>query len=250
MAGGKAPSFLDLVNAHTPAAIASRFEQSARPSYLRDWVHGGIDGAVTTFAILAGVAGANFSARVMLIVGLANLLADGFALAAGNFVATRAVRENVTRLAAEETMQIETVPSGEREEIRQLYAAKGFEGEDLDRVVDVITADRERWLATMLREEHGLPAATADPWLAAMSTFSAFVVCGAVPLAPLISGIGDGILGPALLATGVFVAIGALKSRWSTASWWRSGLETAAIGMGAAAIAYAVGALLRGLSGV
>lgn len=239
----------DLARAHTPHAISARLRETSKSKYWRDWVHGGIDGAVTTFAILAGVAGAQMSARIMLIVGLANLVADGFALAAGNYVATRATRDDRARLRAEEEQQIDLVPEGEREEIRQIYASKGFEGEDLDRVVTVITSDRERWLATMLREEHGLPANTPAPWIAAGSTYGAFLLCGAFPLLPLIASDEADISGPALFAILVFVIIGALKSRWSTRSWWYSALETVFIGTLAAAIAFGLGGLLQNLVG-
>lgn len=241
----KLPPLSDLVREHTPHAISARLRKPARPGYMRDWVHGGIDGAVTTFAILAGVAGAQMSVRVMLIVGLANLVADGFALAAGNYVATRATRDDRARLKAEEERQIDLVPEGEREEIRQIYAEKGFQGEDLERVVEVITSDRERWLKTMLSEEHGLAASPPTPLIAASSTYGAFLVCGAFPLLPLIvTGAAD-IRGPALFAILVFVTIGALKSRWSTRSWWYSALETVIIGTLAAVIAFLIGSLLQ-----
>jgi VIT1/CCC1 family predicted Fe2+/Mn2+ transporter len=239
----------DLARAHTPHAISARLSQTKRSNYLRDWVHGGIDGAVTTFAILAGVAGAQMSARVMLIVGLANLVADGFALAAGNYVATRATLDNRARLEAEEDRQIDLVPEGEREEIRQIYSIKGFEGGDLDRVVEVITSDRERWLATMLSEEHGLPARSPNPLLAAGSTYAAFLVCGAFPLLPLMVSDAPDIRGPAIFAVLVFVSIGALKSLWSPRTWWHSALETVIIGTLAAAIAFALGGLLQALVG-
>ena len=110
----------DLDEEHTPAAIRERLAQLPKPSYLRDWVYGGIDGAITTFAIVAGVIGAELSARVILILGLANLLADGFSMAAGNYSATKSEVDDAKRLRAIEQHHIEAVPEGEREEVRQL----------------------------------------------------------------------------------------------------------------------------------
>ena len=109
--------------------------------FLRDWIYGGIDGTVTTFAVVAGVVGADLSSRVVLVLGLANLVADGFAMAAGNYSGTQAERDDYDRLLAVERKHIAVVPEGEREEIRQIFGGKGFSGGDLERIVDVITAD-------------------------------------------------------------------------------------------------------------
>ncbi len=83
------PRRIDLDHGHEPHEIADRLRSGPSVSYLRDWVYGGIDGAVTTFAVVAGVLGANMSPRVILILGAANLLADGFSMAAANYSSTR-----------------------------------------------------------------------------------------------------------------------------------------------------------------
>ena len=169
---------------HSSAEIAARLADGPKASYLRDWVYGGIDGAVTTFAIVAGVVGADLSARVVLILGAANLLADGFSMAAGNYSGTKAEHDQIDHLRSIELRHIEEAPEGEREELRQIFALKGFEGQTLDRIVEVISSDRERWVKTMLTEEYGLPLEARSAGWAAASTFSAFVICGAVPLGP------------------------------------------------------------------
>ena len=151
-------------------------------SYLRDWIYGGIDGVVTTFAVVAGVVGADLPSRIVLILGLANLVADGFAMAAGNYSGTQAERDDYDRLLAVERKHIAIVPDGEREEIRQIFGAKGFSGDQLERIVDVITADDSRWAKTMVVEEYGLAPTPKSPTLAAFSTFAAFMLCGLVPL--------------------------------------------------------------------
>ena len=102
---------------HSAQAIARRLSRAPAVSYLRDWVYGGIDGAVTTFAIVAGMVGAELSNRVVLILGIANLVADGFSMAASNYSGTKTEHEEQAQLRAIEERHIDVVPDGEREEI-------------------------------------------------------------------------------------------------------------------------------------
>ena len=239
---------MELEHDHTPASIAARLAEPVKPSYLRDWVLGGIDGAVTTFAIVAGVAGAGLSYTIVIILGVANLIADGISMAAGNYTGVKAENDDYKRLREMERRHIKHAPEGEKEEVRQIFVRKGFTGDTLDHAVDTIIADERRWIDFMLTEEFGAPKHERPPLPAALATFSAFVICGAVPLIPYILGAG-GSFAIAAIATGiVFFTIGALKSKWSTTSWWVSGLETLAIGAAAAAAAFFIGDLLEKLT--
>jgi VIT1/CCC1 family predicted Fe2+/Mn2+ transporter len=232
-----------LEHSHSADAIRARLSRGPRSNYLRDWIYGGIDGAVTTFAIVAGVAGAELSASVLLILGFANLLADGFAMAASNYSGTKSEADDYERVLAIERKHIALVPDGEREEIRQIFLAKGFSGDDLDRVVAVITSDLTLWAQTMAIEEYGLSPTQRSPLLAALSTFAAFILCGCVPL---LSYLWVGGLISCVIATGVtFFFVGAVKSRWASAGWLRSGMEAFLIGMSAALVAFAAGYGLR-----
>ena len=228
----------DLEHGHSQEAIRDRLAVGPSGNYLRDFIYGGIDGAVTTFAIVAGVVGADLSASVLLLLGMANLFADGFAMGASNYVGTKSEREDYERVLGIEQRHIALVPDGEREEVRQIFAAKGFTGDDLERVVGVITSDLALWARTMAAEEYGLAQPFRSPFVAALSTFAAFIVCGSVPLLTYLSAGG---LPACVAATGAtFFGVGALKSRWSPAGWFQSGMETFLIGMSAAALAFAV----------
>src|SRR4051812_6159532 len=200
---------------HSPEAISRRLAGSPRQNYLRDWVYGGIDGAVTTFAVVAGVVGAGLSARTVLILGAANLLADGFSMAASNYSGTKTEKDDKDRLRAVEERHIDLVPEGELEEVRQIFKAKGFDGNFLEAVVEVITADRQRWVETMLREEYGLPETVRSPIIAAANTFLAFLVCGFVPLLPFVASLPEPIYLSTASTAAVFFAIGSFKSLWS-----------------------------------
>ncbi|OGW72732.1 MAG: hypothetical protein A2Y02_03130 [Omnitrophica bacterium GWA2_52_12] len=238
---------MSLDHDHTTSAIAQRLAMGPKHSYLRDFVYGGVDGAVTTFAVVAGAAGAGLGAAVVLIFGAANLIGDGFSMAAGNFLATQIDRKRVLKLRSVEEAHIRDVPEGEREEVRQIFAAKGFSGEVLEKVVSVITSDPKLWVDTMLREEWGLSLETPSPLRAAGATFAAFFIAGAIPLLPFAA---DFIRGSALAASfywsagataAVFFLLGAAKSRFTGETWFRSGFETLLVGCAAALMAYIAG---------
>ena len=245
MSGNRAAPSQTLEHIHTREAIQERLAQDTQGNYLRDWIYGGIDGTITTFAIVAGVVGADMPGSVVLVLGMANLIADGFAMGAGNYSGTKAELDDYHRLLAIERKHIALEPTGEREEIRQIFAGKGFEGSELERIVDVITSDEERWAKTMAVEEYGLSPAVKSPLKAALSTSAAFVLSGLVPLISYLIGYS---LAASVAATGlVFFGIGAAKSRWSLAGWVRSGVETLLIGMSAAGLSFAIGYALRAL---
>ncbi len=224
-------------HAHDTASIRARLAESARPSYLRDWVYGGIDGAVTTFAVVAGVIGADLSVGIILALGCANLLADGFSMAAANFSGTRSEHQERARLREIERGHIAKNPDGERREVREIFRAKGFSEKNLDDIVDVISANEKLWVEVMLAEEYGQPSTLRDPLKAALVTFAAFGLAGAIPLAPFVLGAPSPGVWAVVCTCCVFFSVGALKSRWSLTHWTRSGLETLLIGGTAAAVA-------------
>ena len=238
---------MTLEHDHSEDGIRARLAEDSRPNYLRDWVYGGIDGAVTTFAIVAGVVGAALSTKVILILGLANLLADGFSMAASNYSGTKTEVDDMRRLREVERKHIRMAPDGERQEIRQILRNKGLDGAALEQAVHAITSNEETWVNTMLVEEYGVAPVIRNPLRSALATFAAFVLCGAVPLLAYLTPLDDPFTVSLVMTAAVFFAIGTAKSVWSLQPWWRSGIETLVIGLAAAGMAYVVGYLLRGI---
>lgn len=247
-------SLAELEAAHTPESIRARLDGGPSNSVLRDLIFGAIDGTVTTFAVVSSVSGAGLAAGVLVILGVANLVGDGFSMGISNFLGTRAEQQQQRRTRREEEYQVRHVPDGEKEEIRQIFAGKGFTGEDLERVVEVITSDEDRWVEVMLREEHGFPAVEVSPSRAGLVTYLGFMAAGVLPLLPFIyQALGPGTLPhPFLWSIGVaglvFFAIGGMKSRFVDQRWYWAGLEVLAIGGVAAGLAYMVGVLLKGIA--
>lgn len=240
----------ELEHSHSPEAIKKRLDLEHRPSYLRDAILGGIDGCVTTFAVVASVAGAGLPGLIALALGIASLIADGFSMGVSNYQAVKSEQDTVKRIRHTENRHIEQAPEGEREEIRQIFARKGFSGETLEQIVAQISKDKALWVETMLREEHGLDLRGANPICSALWTFFAFLTVGFVPLIPfLLPSIGMNIAFAASVAmTAVtFFCIGFIKGLIIGEKRWRSGVETLLMGGGAALIAYWVGGLFEPL---
>lgn len=211
--------------------------------HLRDIVYGAIDGSVTTFAIVAGVAGAGLSPFIILALGFANVLADGFSMAAGNYSGTKAELDDLNRLRRIEAARIAREPERARAELRHILAGKGLCEDTLDHAVEEIARDPDHMLAMILEGSYGLSSVDPHPMRAALATFGAFLVAGMVPLLPFLLSLPQAFAVATLLTLATFFAIGAYKSRWSLSPWWRSGLETLLIGGVAASIAYLVGSL-------
>lgn len=222
-----------------------------RRDYISEFVYGGIDGAITTFAVVAGAEGANLSIAIVIILGIANLIADGFSMSVGNFFSTKAERDSFEKHKAIEYWEIENLREKEIEEIREIYAAKGFKGRLLEEVVKVITSDKDVWVDTMMKEELEMTKDDKTPIKTASVTFISFVVIGAIPLISYFFA-GENPQSTILfiyscVLTGVSLAIiGVLKSRVTEQNMFRGILETVVLGGVAALLAYYVGDVLEG----
>lgn len=219
--------------------------------YIKDIVYGGHDGIITTFAVVAGSAGADLSHSVVIILGVANLLADGISMGVGAFLSQKAEWDNSERLRKEELQEILDDPDVEREEVREAYRAKGFSGDDLERVVAVLTREPAIWAETMMREEHGV--CSGDRHSAALDglfTFAGFLIFGIVPLLPYVFGWSGNRFQSAIIATVVaLLLLGITRSYVTRERLIRGIVEILILGTLTATVAYLVGVTLQGVAG-
>ena len=244
-------------DAHSPQAIAAATEEhgGASHQYIGDMVYGGLDGIVTTFAIVSGVAGANLGSGIILVLGLANLLADGFSMAAGAFLALKSELEYYDREREREAWEVNHFPQGERTELLEIYKAKGYSTDDAETLVAIQAKDERIWIDEMMIQELGMLRDERSPILSALATLGSFIVAGSVPLLVYLAGLFLPIDSEAsfaisaLLSAAALFGLGAAKVLITGRSWFRSGLEMLAVGGLAAGVAYLVGYLLQGLGG-
>ncbi len=244
--------------AHDPRRIAQSASErhgGGGSQYLGEMVYGGLDGIITTFAVVSGVAGADLGVKVVLIMGLANLFADGFSMATGAYLSSKSEQEYYHREKQRESWEVEHFPDGERTELYQLYLSQGYSEEDARKLVEIKTKDSQRWVKSMMVEELGMMEDERNPLVTALATFAAFLTAGSVPmliyllglLVPIPSAVSFPIA--LFLSVGALFGLGAAKVLVTERNAWRSGLEMLAVGGLAAAVAYLVGAALKGIGG-
>lgn len=221
-------------------------------AYLSEFVYGGIDGSVTTFAVVAGSVGAGLDSAVIIILGFANLIADGFSMSVGAFLSTKSEHENFEKHKSIEYWEIDNLREKEVQEVREIYEAKGFEGELLEQVVAKITEDNDVWVDTMMKEELEMTLDDKSPFNVGLSTFISFIIVGLIPLIVYVwdyfSPVGPNLFLISCVLTSIaFIMIGFLKSVVTGASRFRSTIETLLLGAIAAVLAYFVGDFLEKL---
>ncbi|PIR93585.1 hypothetical protein COT97_05865 [Candidatus Falkowbacteria bacterium CG10_big_fil_rev_8_21_14_0_10_39_11] len=222
--------------------------------YIKSLIYGGLDGIITTFAIVAGVAGASLSFGIVLILGFANLIADGISMAVGDYLSSKAENEYKRSERKREEWEVDNHPDGEKLELVELYQDKGIAKPDAEAIVNSISKYKEAWLDIMMVEELQLIEDDGSPVKNAFVTFFSFQIFGFIPLIayvfsrfiPLFEQ-STFIIAALLTAITLFI-LGALKVKLTDKNWFKAGLETLVVGGLAAGAAYGVGVLLAGLA--
>jgi vacuolar iron transporter family protein len=225
-----------------PAEIHAHRHRDVTGGWLRPAVFGAMDGLVSNFALIAGMDGGTTSgSHVVVLAGLAGLVAGSFSMAAGEYTSVASQRELALAEIDLERREIAEHGAEETDELAGAYRAKGLDPELADRVAEQLHADPETALGEHVREELGIdPNDLPSPLLAAGSSFLAFAVGAVLPVAPYL--LGAETVVPALLVSLIALfGCGAVVSRVTARSWWSSGLRQLVLGALAAAVTYGIG---------
>ena len=211
--------------------------------YIKSLIYDGLDVIITTFAVVAGVAGA-----------FANLIADGLSMAIGDYLSTKAENEYQQIERERETWEVENYPEGEKKEMIEIYISKGMNEEDANEIVEILSRNKETWINVMMAEELGIVETEESPIKNALVTFISFLIFGFVPLIAYVLSkfipameSSTFIIACILTATTLFI-LGALKVKVTMKNWIKSGLEMLLVGGIAAIASFVIGKLLSGLA--
>jgi len=218
-------------------------------SAMRDFVFGFGDGVNTSLGIAAGVGGADVSSDIIVLAALVAMFTGAKAMAVQNYLAVKSQRELLNSEIKREIWEIENKPEDERQEIEDIYKAKGFSGKELEMIVNKITSDKKVWLDTMLNEELNLNLEIAGhPLKSALRMFGSFLVGGILPIIPFF--FADGYT-PLFIAIGLSLTtsfiVGAVKSKMAQTSIIKGGIEMAGLGTGIALIGFGIGSEIASL---
>lgn len=214
--------------------------------YLGEAVFGALDGTVTTFAIMAGALGANLTKTSIIILGLANLLADGFSMAASSFLSQRSHNQFVQKELVESLAAIEEADPATIRKLEKIYRHKGFRGQDFIHIYKAIKHDPDSFAQEVLLSE-GIDTTYTKPTISGLVSFFSFVIVGCTPILAVFIFPSFGFQAVIIFVALVLFAVGSLRSLLTSVSWYRGGLEVMVAGLTASAIAYFIGSYLESL---
>ena len=237
------------VDADPSEAILMResWHRSAGSGTLRASIFGASDGLVSNLALVMGFAGAQTESSLVLLAGVAGLLAGAFSMAAGEYVSMRSQRELFERQIDLERQELEISPEEEERELSLIYQAKGLRKEEADLTAARLMEDPEVALDTLVREELGLdPSQLGAPWGAAIGSFLAFAVGAFVPVIPFLFGEASTayVAASAALSAVALFGLGAGVSLFTGRSALYSGARQVAIGAAAATVTFVIGRII------
>jgi vacuolar iron transporter family protein len=222
-------------------------ERRHRTNWLRDVILGGQDGLVNILGIILGVIAGGGSRTVLLAAGFAAAITESISMGAVGYTSSVSERDYYQAERVRAIHEIQASPDAERQEVRDLYAAKGFSGELLERVINTITANRDSWLQTMMDEElHLHLVQTGDILRSAVVITIATLIGHLIPLIPFLWLARTPALVLAIvLSTFVLFGVGAYSAVTLVGDWRKMGLKLVAIGLGAAGVGFLVGRLFH-----
>lgn len=227
--------------------VRRRHQHDTGKDWLRDVILGGQDGLVNILGIILGVMAGGGSHAVLLSAGFAAAITESISMGAVGYTSTVADRDFYAAQRAVEEAAINSDKDMECEEIRKLYESKGFTGPLLDQVVETITANRDKWVGTILSEERHLePVSNHDVKRSSVVITIATLVGHLIPLLPFVFLARSSALVLAIvLSASVLFGVGAYSAITRVGVWWKQGLRMIIIGLGAAGLGFLIGNLFH-----
>jgi len=218
---------------------------------LRDVILGGQDGLVNMLGIALGVVAAGGSTHVLVVTGIAAAITESISMGAVAYTSFGSDRDFYLAEKKREQNEISSRPEEEREEVREIYAAKGFAGQLLDEVVSTITSNRQTWVSTMMDEElHLQPVEQRSLWHSAAIVTVATLIGHLIPLVPFMAATGTpAIIAAVALSAAALFGVGVYSAKSLIGDWRKSGVQMVAIGLGAAGLGFLIGGLLHTTGG-
>ena len=232
------------VDPHPHGHQAERWHRAGHGAALRNFVFGTSDGLVTVLAFVAGVSASLASRSSVLLAGLAEMFAGSFSMGMGAFFGARAERDLYRRERAREEREVREVPHLERDELRDIYRKKGFEGEQLEKIIDTLTENDKRWVDVMMAEELGLSPVDDPPLKSALVVGFSYFIAAAIPLIPYLFFEARAALIASIVVTAVALgAVGAGKARFTQQPATRGAVETIVMGLVGVGVCWGIGKL-------
>lgn len=232
--------------------MKSKAKQFQGGEYIKSMVYGGLDGIITTFAVVSGVAGASLSLKIVIILGFSNLLADGFSMAVGDYLSSKSEKEYQEGITHQTKIAIKNNYQEEVHKMTHAYEVEGLSKEDAEIIAVTLAKYETPFVNQLSSQAYGNNHKEEDPIKNALVTFFSFFVFGLVPLLAYILStfipflLENAFLLASILTGTTLFTLGAVKSRITQSNWMRSGMEMLTVGGLAAVVAYLVGFVLGG----
>ncbi|MEU4241572.1 VIT1/CCC1 transporter family protein [Actinoplanes sp. NPDC026619] len=228
----------------TATPVAEHHHADVSGGWLRAATFGAMDGLVTNIALIAGVGGGGAGHHTLILTGVAGLVAGAISMGLGEYTSVRTQNDQVSAELAKERHELEVNPDGEAAELAAAWTARGLPVELAEQVAAILRDNPEQALRVHAQEELGVvPDELPSPWIAASSSFVCFSIGALFPLLTYLFGSDSLWLALGVGGLGLFAA-GAVVAGFTAKPWWSSGLRQLALGGLAAAITYAIGALI------
>lgn len=220
--------------------------------HIKEVVYGATDGIITTFAVIVSAFGAQFAPFIVLIIGFANLLADGFSMASSDFLASHSEEKSYEKERERELKEIKEIPDEEINETREIFLKRGYGRDDAEKLTELISKNKEYWADFMMKEELFFHPDSEKPVVSGLITFVSFTAAGFFPLISylIFNNPTKAFYMAVIFTAAILFVVGSLRTLFSLRPWYKDGFEMLLVGAIAAGISYGVSIAVKNWVGI